>query len=85
MSLHATIDECNTWDKIGVKKDQLTTETMIADASIDITTAALTIVSHAVQLDGATYIATPNYASSTNIFTWLYSGTCKSDPSTLYC
>lgn len=79
------VTACNTWSKIGIQKAQVTNDPMVVDATFDTATAALTVQSHAVQLDGATYIITPSYQSATNTFEWLYSGTCMTNSATRYC
>ena len=78
-------DKCNTWDKIGVTSNQVTTAKLVDSASIDATTAALTVVGHATELNGATYIITPTYDGTLNTITWTFTGTCKTQQTTRYC
>lgn len=80
-----TAANCNTWDKLGVTSAQITTPELVEAASIDATTAALTVTGHAAELNGAIYVITPTFDGAANTITWSISGTCKTQPSTRYC
>ena len=77
---------CDTWAKIGITENQITTTSdLIASVSIANGSARLTFVGDPVELNAATYILTPNFNNNTNLLSWTYSGTCKTNAATRYC
>lgn len=77
---------CDTWEKIGVTQNQITTTSdLIASVTIANSSAVLTFVGHPVELNSATYILTPNFNNNTNILSWDYTGSCKTNSATRYC
>lgn len=86
ISVKFKTSSCDTWDKVGITQNQiLATSDLIDSATISSGSAVLTFVGHSVQLNGATYILTPNFDNNTNLLSWTYSGTCKSNTATRYC
>jgi len=79
------VSDCNTWDKIGVTESLTTNSNLVQSATISSSTASITMVGHATELNGTTYILTPNYNSTTNRLVWSISGTCLTDAATRYC
>ncbi|MFK8077934.1 MAG: prepilin-type N-terminal cleavage/methylation domain-containing protein [Granulosicoccus sp.] len=77
---------CDTWDKIGITQTQImNTSDLIASLTIANNSAILTIVGDPVEVNGATYILTPNFNNTTNLLTWTYTGTCKTNTATRFC
>ena len=83
LKLHS--DSCNEWDEISIDPAQLTSSELVDTVAIAPASGAITFTGNPVDLNGATYIMTPSFDNNTNILTWNYSGTCKTQAATRYC
>lgn len=76
---------CNEWDEIGIDPILLANADLVDSVTLDTATGAVTFNGHATELNGATYVMTPSFDNSSNMLTWVYSGTCKTDASKRFC
>lgn len=76
---------CNDWDEIGINSAIIENSELVDSIAINPTNGAITFTGHSVQLKGATYVMTPTMDNNTNLLTWVYSGTCKTDPAKRFC
>ena len=85
ISKHLKVSSCNEWAELGLDPALLASSELVDSVAINPTTSAVTYTAHAYDLNGATYVMTPSYDNTTNIFDWTYGGTCKTDAATRYC
>lgn len=86
ITVNFNTSSCDTWSEIGITQAQITTASdLIASVTIANGSAILTFVGHPVELNSATYILTPNFNNNTNLLSWTYTGTCKTNAATRYC
>ncbi len=80
---NSSLDDCDTFDEIGVVKTSVEVGKDVAGAVITGTTAVITMTGSA-DLNDATYILTPDYDNDANTLEWTVSGTCTAAASK-YC
>lgn len=80
----AWVPDCDTWNKLGITQAQVELSQYIHSVTLETSTAKITVVASLDELDGSTYIMTPLFDSSTNLFRWNKSGTCL-DSGRRYC
>lgn len=76
---------CNEWTEIGINPVLITDAELVDSITLDAASGAITFTGHARDVNGATYVMTPTFDNDTNIFTWEYSGTCKTDAAHRFC
>jgi len=83
IQIESNIDDCSSYADIGVVKESVEAAENVASAVITPATGVITMTAIG-ELDGATYVLTPTYTSSSNALTWRVTGSCG-DANRKYC
>ena len=84
-SINLSAESCNEWTEIGINPTLIEDSELVDSITFDEPTNAVTFTGHSLQLKGATYVMTPSFDNDTSLLTWVYSGSCKTDPAKRFC